>query len=194
MSDDIFLAELRADWTRATVDAADAERRMAWRRTGQRLRLLFGAICIGLYAAFALLFAIRASADGRETYWLAATAFALSVPTLLVEFVHSLREARVEYDETPIGLLLQARSHIAARRRSLWGCRIAAVILAGSVIGAIVLHALGRQTLRETATIGLTWGLTALGTWWWQARRGRRLAVQSARCERMLAEYRGADS
>ena len=193
MSDDVFLAGLRADWTQPRVDAARAARRMAWRQRWQRLWLLSGAIGIGSYAALAALFAFRALDGGRDVYWLAALAFAVSVPALVVEFVLSWREASARYDETPVGLLLQARSRIAARRRSLWGCRIAAFILASSLIGLFGLYAIGRQTLRETLTLSLTWGLTALGTWWWQARRGRQLAAQSARCERMLAEYLGAE-
>lgn len=165
---------------------------LARRQTWQRLRLLLGALGIGGNAGLALLFAFKAQSEGREVYWLAALAFAVSVPALLFEFVHALREARIQYDDTPVGLLHHARARIAARQRSLWGCRIAAIILALSTLALLWLFAIGRHTLRETLTLGVTWGVTALGTWAWQARRGRQLAVESARCRQMLAEYDAA--
>lgn len=194
MTDDTFLAELRAAWTQQPPGAEQTPRRLAHRRARERLKLLGAAFAVLAYAGLALLFAARAADGGPTVYWLAAIAFALSVPVMLVELVQALRDTRIEYEETPLGLLHEARHRIAAARRALWGCRLAALVLCGSVLGLAAMWAAGEVAGRRALLIGLVWGGVAAATWGWQVRRGRQLAAEAARCERLLAEYRGADA
>ncbi|MFC3712717.1 hypothetical protein ACFOMD_09060 [Sphingoaurantiacus capsulatus] len=192
MSDDPFLDELRAEWRRHPVDPARLQRQAARRRLRGQLGLVAGAVGILGYLVIAILFSREALTGGPPVFGLAAIAFTVGVPPLISEFVYAWRDARTEPEQSPEGLLDLARRRIAAARHALWGFRVAAIILAGTVAGLLLLFAIGRASAAETWRLGLCWSLTALGCWLWQMRRGQRLATEAEQCERLLAEYRAA--
>ncbi len=192
MSDDPFLDELRAEWRRHPVDPARLQQQAArWRWRG-RLGLVAGALGILFYLVIAVLFSREALDGGPPVFGLAAIAFTIGLPPLISEFVYAWRDAHNEPEASPEGLLDLARRRIAAAHHALWGFRVAAIILGGTVAGLLLLFAIGRAGAGETLRLGLCWSLTALACWLWQAHRRRRLATEAEQCERLLAEYRGA--
>ena len=193
MTDDRFLAELRAEWRRHPISPAGLRRLTARRRWRDRLGLAAGAAALVAYALIALFFLREALEGAPAVFALAAIAFATALPPLAVEFVQAWRDSRIEPEHGPEGLLDLARLRIAAAHRALWGFRAAAVILAGTVAGLLLLFAAGRASARETWQLGLCWSVTALACWLWQARRGRRLVTEAEECERLLEAYRAAD-
>lgn len=193
MPTDDFLQSLRADWRGPAIDL-DRMRRLTKRR--QRLAHWSRALNLAGMGAAPLLcgwFGYRAIAGGDPVLAVAAAAFFVSVPIVLLEYAEARRELRVRYDDTPRGILLQARQHVDWLRRFLRGCRWSAAILAASAVAVVLLIAGGLANLRTSPLIAAVWAGTAVFAWLWQARRARRLAAEAEACDTLLAELSDAD-
>src|SRR3990170_6914068 len=119
MPTDDFLQSLRADWRRPTVDL-DRMRRLTKRR--QRLAKWSRALnLVGVGAALLLggWFAYRAATGDDPILVVAAAAFFIALPIILLEYVETRRDLQLRYDDSPRGVLLQARQHVDWSRRVL---------------------------------------------------------------------------
>lgn len=193
MPTDDFLQSLRADWRRPAIDV-DRMRRLTKRR--QRLAYWSTALNLaGLVAAVLLCgwFGYRAIIGADPVLAVAAAAFFVSLPIILVEFAEARRASRMRYDDTPRGVLLQARQQVDWSRRLLRGCRWSAGILAISAAAVFLLIAGGLTHDRASPTIAAVWAGTAVAAWLWQAWRARRLAAEAEACDRLLAELSDAE-
>jgi hypothetical protein len=188
MTRDDFLDGLRDDWRRAPVDLSQVrrltERRHYW--TGLlSLLSLAGAL---VAPALGLWFVWRAIALQDAIAAVGALALFVSAPALWLEYVEGRRTRQMRYDDTPRGVLLQARQQLAFSRRLQLGCRMCAIILG---TGAVVLLALGLvdpASARRAFVTASAWGGTAAGVWLWGIWRRRRIERESAQCEALLGD------
>src|SRR5688500_5872770 len=132
MTNDDFLTGLRADWRQPRVDLGRIKRLTERRR--RRARLLQAVNLLGAAAAALLVlwFAYRAVEARDALPAVGAAAFLASLPLIMLEYLTSRRDLRVQYDDTPRGVLLQARHHAEMARRLLRSGRWAATILMAS--------------------------------------------------------------
>ncbi len=193
MPTDDFLQSLRADWRRPAIDV-DRLCRLTKRR--QRLAGRSRALNlagVGAALLFCGWFGYNAAAGGDPVMAVAAAAFFVSLPIILLDYAESRRDLRVRYDDSPRGVLLQARQHLDWSRRFLRGCRWSAAILAASAAAVLLLIAGGLTQVRPSLLIAAVWAGTAVLVWLWQAWRARRLAAEAEACNGLLAELRDAE-
>lgn len=193
MPTDDFLQTLRTDWRSPAIDV-DRMRRLTERR--QRLAnwsRALNLVGVGVALLFGGWFAYRAATGGDPVLVVGAAAFFVALPIILIEYAETRRILRVRYDDTPRGVLLQARQHVDWLRRMLRGCRWSAMILAVSAVAVLLLIAGGLTDLRASPFISVVWATTAALAWLWQAWRARRLAGEAEACESLLAELSDAE-
>jgi hypothetical protein len=188
MTNDDFLAGLRADWRRQPIDIGGLAARVERRRRRARLALLWHLVSLIAFLAFAVVFAIGFVRTGEALFGLAALAFAMAAPGGLFEILDARRTARVRYDDTPGGVLRQARDQAEAARVQLRGCRWAALLLAGAGLAAIALAWAGWAEADTALLIAVAWMGAAAVAWLWQLWRNRRLNREIARCAALLSE------
>ena len=194
MTSDDFLAGLRDGWHQVPVDLERVRRLTLRRRLWQVIRgpiSLAGTVCAFLLA---LWFGWRAFVLDDPLSAVGGIALFVTAPVLLLEYFEGRRSNRVRYDDTPHGVLLQARRQLDFSRRLQLGCRLAALILGSAAVAAFLLGELGASSPRRAFTTALTWGVTAGAVWLWAMWRRRRLDREAATCERLLAEIGGEEA
>lgn len=193
MTNDKLLSELRADWRRQTVDIDRIRRLIEVRRRWIRFGLIVKATGAGIALLSGGWFFWLALTGGAAIFALASIALLVALPLMLLELAGTARSLRIGHDGTPSGVLRRARDQATTARHLLWGSRVAALLLAVSAAGLLALHVAGRAHAEEALVFMLAWAFLALGLWVWQARRGRRLTAEIARCNALLAELGEAD-
>ena len=191
MTNDDFLATLRADWRRQPIDVEGLAARVERRRRRARLAMAGNIGAAILFVVLAAAFSVAMLRSEEPLYGLAAAAFILGAPMLLFEIMEIRRAASVRYADSPAGLLRQARDQAESARRRLLGCRWAIWVLVGSAVLAWLLVAAGLAGIEESLFITAAWIAAALTAWLWQSWRGHRLAGETARYDALLAEFGG---
>ena len=193
MTSDDFIAGLRADWRHQPIDLARIRSTTLRRRLWQELFLLVslagtvGALLLGLW------FVWRAFTERDALTAVGAVALLVSVPVLLLEYIEGRRSNRTRYDETPQGVLEQARRQLEFSKGLQRGCRLSSLILGSAAVAALLLGLFGASEAPRAFTTAATWGGTAAALWLWGAWRRRRLDREAARCEQLLAEIGSED-
>ena len=188
MTDDTPFSDLVSDWRRQTADLDRLRRLVERRRRRTRLILLARILGTGVALLFCAWFIRLALSGGPPTFALGGFVLLIAVPLMLLEVAGTARLLRVGHDDTPAGVLRRARDQAAIARHLLWGTRVAAVLLAASAAGLLLLFATGRASMKEALILAPFWALTALVGWAWQAHRAPRLAAEIDQCELLLAE------
>ena len=193
MTNDELISRLGTDWRRQTADL-DRLRKLTERRR-QRTRLGLAARIAGAGVALlsGLWFVCLAVEGAPAIFALAGLILLGSLPLMLLEIAGTARALKIGHDDTPTGVLRRARDQAAMIRHLLWGARTASLLLGATAVGLLMLYATGRASAAEALFFVPTWGLSALGGWAWQVRRGHRLAAEIARCEALLAELGEAE-
>ena len=194
MMHDDFLAELRADWRRPTVDL-ERMRRLSERR--RRLAVLYDLLSLAGtlgVAPLALWFAWRAFSQADPITAVGAVALLVAAPLLVLEYVERRRERRIRYDDTPRGVLLQARDQARFAQRQLRGCRWTAIILGLAALAVLLIAWSGRASFEVAIPIAGSWGLAAALLWLWQMWRAARVAREARYCERLLSELEAPEA
>lgn len=194
MPPDDILAELSADWKRQTVDHGRLRARTERRRRWTRLALTAKAAATGGALLAGIWFARLALSGEAPAFALAGFVLLAASPLMLMELIGTMRLARIGASDAPEGALRAARAQAVAALHLLWGARAGALLLTASALGLTVLHAAGKATAGEAATIAPVWLVAALIAWLWQARRASRLKAEIAHCDLMLDELREAES
>lgn len=193
MTGDGFLDALRADWGRQSVDLDHIRRQVAQRRVSARRAAwtnIGGGLLVLLFGAW---FAYQALAAGDAVYAIGAAAMLLALPLILAEYAAARRSMTVRIDDTPAGVVRQARDQAGTSLRLLRGCRAGAMILLACAVTVMGLAALGLAEHTLATLLAPVWGGSALIMWFWQSWRGRRLADEIERCDRILAEFSEAE-
>ncbi len=188
MTRDDFLDGLRDDWRRTPLDLLQVKalttRRHVWVGFLNLLSL------VGVIAAplLGLTFLWRAIAMQDAIAAVGALALFVAAPALWLEYVEGRRTRNMRYDDTPRGVLLQARQQLAFSRRLQLGCRMCAVTLATGAVAVLVLGLIDQSSARRAFVIATVWGGTAAATWLWGLWRRRRIDREAAICEALLGE------
>jgi hypothetical protein len=193
MTTDDFVDSLRADWLRQGVDLDRITRLVVQRQVRAKRVARMNMACAGAVLLFGAWFAYRALVMRDALYALGGAALLVALPLILAEYLSSRRNAIVRIDDTPSGILLQARHQAETSRRLLRGCRAAATILLVCTVSVLGLFVLGLAPRGIAASLALLWGAAALAAWLWQSVRGRRLAAEIMRYDQFLAEFIDAD-
>lgn len=193
MTNDDFLGRLRSDWRRQTIDVSDLAARVAARQRRAGLVTAGNALAIITMAILAFLFGSLAVREGDALFGVAAIAFLLAAPAVLFEALDFRRVSRLRYDESPAGVLRQARDQAGFARRQLRSARIAALLLIGAALAAWALVPAGLAQLDTVAIVTLGWAAAAALSWLWQYRRDRRLIEEIAGYDRLRADLSGSD-
>jgi MFS family permease len=188
MTRDDFLEGLRDDWRRAPVDLSQIRalttRRQLWVGLLNLLSLA-GAL---VAPALGLWFVWRAIALQDAIAAIGALALFVAAPALWLEYVEGRRTRKMRYDDTPRGVLLQARQQLAFSRRMQLGCRMCAIILGTGAAALLLLGLIDAGSARRAFVTASAWGVTAAGTWMWGVWRRRRIERESAQCEALLGD------
>lgn len=193
MTRDDFLDGLRDDWRRTPVDLSQirvqALRRRLWSALLNLVSLsgTIGALLLGG------LFAWNAYSESDPIAAVGAIALFVSAPVLLLEYVEGRRTRKMRYDDTPQGVLQQARQQLAFSRGLQRGCRWCAFILGGGAFALVVIGLLDPSLARRAFVTAATWGGTAAAVWLWHIWRRRRLDREMAECEALLGDLGGED-
>lgn len=191
MTNDEFFSSLQNDWRRNAIPSEDIARsyirHQRWRRT-----TVIGSIA-GAAAIFAGFAGLTAMAVVRHHILnvIAALTFALAVPLAILDVLRMLRQLRIEYERTPLGVLRQSRVRLDALQIMLKSTRACALLLALAAVAAGTAAVLGYAKGDIALGLSLLWGSTAIGLWLWQTRRGLRLADERTRIETLLHEFEG---
>ncbi len=188
MTNDDFLDDLRADWRRQTIDVSDLAVRVAARQRRAGLVMASNSLGVAALAGFALVFAYAAIRYSDALFGVAAFAFLLGTPAALFELLDFRRARRLRYDDSPAGVLRQARDQAMLSRRQLRSARIAALLLVGAGLAAWALVLAGLAHRDTVLVITLGWAVTATLTWLWQHWRDRRLVAETAGYDRLRAD------
>ncbi|MGQ0659313.1 hypothetical protein [Sphingosinicella sp.] len=188
MTNDDFLDDLRADWRRQTVDVSGLAARVAARQRRAGLVTAGNALAIATMAILACLFGSAAIRQGDALLGVAAIAFLLAAPAVLFEMLDFRRATRLRYDDSPAGVLRQARDQAMFSRRRLRSARIAALLLVGAGLAAWALVPAGLAHRDTVIVITSGWAAAALLSWLWQFWRDRRLVETIAGYDRLRAE------
>lgn len=191
--DDAFLDRLKSDWRTGAADVGHLRqrvaRRKAWLRAAPWGNLASALLMGGLSLGFAL-----AAFDQRDAVMaLGAFAYLVALIAISVGFLKSLKDRPVDSQETPLDFLRLHRGLIETMRRSLWGARCAAIILAMLCVAAWLMASAGYARPGVAAIQSATWGGTAILTWIWQIWRRRGLDDEAEACDRMIAAFEDAD-
>ena len=186
--DDDFFAELRADWRRPSVDLERLRRQNQRRRrlaAFYDLLSLVGALGI---APLALWFAWRAIDALDPISAVGALALLVAAPLMVLEFVELRRARRIRYDDTPRGVLLQARDQALHARRQMRGCRWTAAILGLAALAVLLIALSGNASFAAVLPIAGAWGFAAVSLWAWQMLKSARAEREAEICEALLRE------
>lgn len=188
MTRDDFLDGLRDDWRRTPVDlsriSAATMRRRIWSALVNLVSLTgtAGALLLGLW------FAWFAFAERDPIAAVGAVALFVSAPVLWLEYLEGRRTRSMRYDDTPQGVLLQARQQIAFARGLQRGCRWCAFILGGGALALVAIGLADPDSARRAFATAATWGGTAGAVWLWYLWRRRRNERELAACEALLGD------
>lgn len=188
MTNDDFLAALRADWRRQHVDVSGLAARVAARQRRAGLVMAGNVFAVATMTTFALIFGSFAIREGNALFGVAAIAFLLAAPAILSEMLDFRRASRLRYEDNPAGVLRQARDQALFSRRRLRGARIAAWLLIGADLAAWALVPAGLADRDTVLTITLGWAAAAALSWAWQHWRDRQLIETIAGYDRLQAE------
>ncbi len=193
MTNDDFLASLRADWRRQAINVSNLAARVEARRRRAGLVMACNIVGVAVLAAFALVFGYLAIRYADALYGVAGFAFLFAVPPTLFELLDFGRARRLRYDDSPAGVLRQARDQAIFARRQLRSARIAALLLthAGFAAWALVLAGLAHRETVVPITLG--WAAAAMLTWLWQHWRDGRLVTEIAGYDRLQGDLDDGD-
>ena len=184
--DDDFFAELRADWRRPSVDLERLRRQNQRRRrlaAFYDLLSLVGALGV---APLALWFAWRAIVALDPISAVGALALLVAAPLMVLEYVELRRARRIRYDDTPRGVLLQARDQALHARRQMRGCRWTAAILGLAALAVLLIALSGNASFAAVLPIAGAWGFAAVSLWAWQILKSARAEREAEICEVLL--------
>jgi hypothetical protein len=192
-NDDNFLAEVRGEWRRDHIDADAMALRFSRHRRATQRRLLLVLVGGALIFACLIWLGLLALTQKDAAVAVAALAFAAALPLMVAAIFVIRRDLATRYQKTQLGLLLQTRDSVAAMRRALRDARLCAVILLTATAALALCAFLGLTASQAVVVPAAAWLTTAVGVWLWQAWRSRRLALEAARCERMIQDFEAAD-
>lgn len=191
--DDPFLERLKSDWRTNAIDLAPLQRRVA-RRQAWLQAAPWGHVAGALLLTACLAwFAVNAIKQWDVVLGLGAFAYLVALIAVLVGFMKSLDDRRMERHEGPMAFLRMHRRLIETLRRSLWGARCAAIIMIGLCLTILLMAAAGLAQAKMALLLSAAWGMTAGLTWTWQVWRRRRLDEEADGCDRMIAAFEAAD-
>lgn len=188
MTNDDFLGQLRSDWRRQTINVSDLAAQVAARRRRAGLVMAGNVLAIITMASFAFLFGSVAVRERDALFGIAAVAFLLAAPAVLFEAIDFRRVSHLRYDDSPAGVLRQARDQAGFARRQLRSARIASLLLIGAALAAWALIPAGLAQLGNVAIVTLGWAVAATLSLLWQYRRDRRLTDEIAGYDRLQAD------
>lgn len=194
MTNDDFLSQLRADWQCQTIDVDGLAARVEARRRRAGMVLAGNAITAVGMPILALAFGVAAIRLGDALFGVAALAFLLGTFASFFEMLEQRRAVRLRYDDSPAGLLRQARDQAVSARRRLRGCRIAALLLIGAGLAAWALVPAGLANRDTVLVISLVWAGTAMLSWAWQYWRDRSLVSEIAAYDAIQGDPAEAES
>ena len=193
MTDEDFLARLRLDWRGQAVRPDEIAGRFARHRRWVRLSMIGGIVGAAGIAVGLIVFAGMALDRRDALFAIAALAFAVALPSVLIDISRLRSHLRVRYEETPLGLVLQTRARVSEMHRMLQGARWCAGILFAVAVTAWLPVGVGYASIRTVLPLSSVWGATALLVWLYQSVRGRRLADEAARMDHLVAEFEAAN-
>ena len=188
MTNDDFLRTLRADWRRQSIDVSGLAARVDARRRRAGFVMAFNILGVAALVALMLGFAFVAIRHEDALFGVAAFAFLLAAPAALFEALDFHRTTQLRYDDSPTGVLRQARDQAMFARRQLRSARIAALLLIGASLAAWALVPAGLAHRATVVVITLGWAMAALLSWLWQHWRDRRLVEEIAGYDRLRTD------
>lgn len=193
MTTDDFVERLSAEWHSQTVYSGDLASKVRARQSRVRGYLLINLLTVAALGVLAVLFMFAAFYDGNALYGIAGAAFLLGLPVALFEFLDLQRTIRFQFDASPEGMLVLARSQAMTARRQLRSCRWSALLLAGASLAAWGLVRVGLADYRKVLIISLCWIIVAALSWIWQFRRDQRLVAEIDSYDSMLISLNEAN-
>lgn len=191
MSDDPFIAGLKADWQSPTPDIDQLSRKVrryrrirTWSQTGEALG---GLVALG----FGLWFAVMAWREMDLAYGLSATALLVATPLIFTSLVKGRRAVAAAAVRTPYSTILEAGRHadatIAAMRRARWAAWL--LLLAAAVGGALTAAGL----VRGLGWPILAWLISALAVLAGTRLREGQMRRLKAHCDKLLSDWKTLD-
>jgi hypothetical protein len=189
MTNDDFLGELRADWQRQAIDVKGLATRISARKRRAQLVIGFNLAGVAALTLLATWFSFVALREGNALFGVGALAMFVAVPVTLFEMLDFRRANRLRYEDSPTGLLAQARHQAVVTRRHLRSCRLAALLLIGAALAAWALVPAGLARFDIVLSVTAIWAATAFLTWAWQIWRDGRLVAEIAGYDRLRGDY-----
>lgn len=188
---DQFLEELKAEWRRSDIDPSRILENLERRERRLRLLLAVEATSGGVAFVAAIWCGWRAATDGNALFGFAALALLCSAALSLIAMRPS---SNSQLEEGPFEMLQRTQRTLNDLERTVTRWRWSAWILLGCALAIWLFHSVGQTDLRETALLSATWAGTAAAVAIWSGWRSRQIQRERAAAERLLAEYRAADT
>jgi amino acid transporter len=120
---------------------------------------------------------------------IAISAFAVALITVVIDLIRLRHYGHLRYDETPRGVLQQAKDRNAAQQRGVDSAGRAAIILAVAALLALIFAVTQWPTYTLALPLGTLWAISSLCVWLWHIRSRHRLVAEWLALDTALREF-----